>query len=147
MSVDSIVWLAVLIALLGIEASTSNLVTIWFAAGAAVTLVLSLFAHSLWLQLFVFAAASLAALLLTRPLVQKIRQKRPAATNGDRNLGRIAVVLEPIGPELPGRVRLDGVDWSARSRGQSLQPGDRCRVCDIQSTVLIVEPQPETAAL
>lgn len=147
MSVDSIVWLVVLIGLLCLEAATTTLVSIWFAAGAAVTLVLSLFAHNLWLQLFVFAAASFAALLLTRPLVQRIRQKRPEPTNGDRNLGRTAVVLETITPATPGRVRLDGVDWRACSRGQTLQPGTRCRVCDIQSTVLIVEPQPEHAAL
>lgn len=148
MSLDSVVWLAALIALLVIEGATANLVTIWFAAGAAVTLLLSLFFHSLPVQLLVFALASLAALVLTKPFVRKLREQRVVPTNADRNIGRSATVLEPIGPDTPGRVRLDGVDWKACVRsGDTLQPGDRCRVTDIQSTVLIVEPQPEPAVL
>ncbi len=41
-----------------------------------------------------------------------------------------------------GRVRLDGVDWSARcaTPGDTLTPGQACRVTEIHSTLLIVEP-------
>ena len=148
MSLDSVVWLAALIALLVIEGATANLVTIWFAAGAAAALVLSLFFNNMLVQLLVFTLVSLAALVLTKPLVHKLRNQRMTPTNADRNLGRTATVLEAIGPDAPGRVRLDGVDWRACVRsGETLHPGDRCRVIDIQSTVLIVEPQPEPAVL
>ena len=42
----------------------------------------------------------------------------------------------------PGRVRLDGVDWNARcaTPGDTLGPGALCRVTEIHSTLLIVEP-------
>ena len=42
----------------------------------------------------------------------------------------------------PGRVRLDGVDWNARcvTPGDILNPGDHCRVTEIHSTLLLVEP-------
>ena len=65
-----------------------------------------------------------------------------AATNGDRNLGREATVLTPVTAEEPGRVRLDGVDWNARcvTPGDILNPGDHCRVTEIHSTLLLVEP-------
>ena len=41
-----------------------------------------------------------------------------------------------------GRVRLDGVDWNARcaTPGDTLAPGQSCRVAEIHSTLLIVEP-------
>ena len=39
-------------------------------------------------------------------------------------------------------VRLDGVDWNARcaTPGDALEPGQTCRVTEIHSTLLIVEP-------
>ena len=44
--------------------------------------------------------------------------------------------------ETTGRVRLDGVDWNARcaTPGDTLAPGQSCRVAEIHSTLLIVEP-------
>ena len=53
-----------------------------------------------------------------------------------------ATVLTPVTAEEPGRVRLDGVDWNARcvTPGDILNPGDHCRVTEIHSTLLLVEP-------
>ncbi len=72
---------------------------------------------------------------------KKLR-KKPTPTNGDRGLGREARVLTPVSAAETGRVRLDGVDWNARcaTPGDTLAPGDRCRVTEIHSTLLIVEP-------
>lgn len=148
MTTASVFWLAALIALLVVEGATVSMVSIWFAIGAAAALLVSLFSSNLLLEALVFAVVSAGSLLACRPLVAKLQQRRADPTNGDRNIGRTATVLEPITPDRPGRVRLDGVDWTARVHGSvSLQPGQLCRVFDIQSTVLIVEPQPETAAL
>ena len=82
-----------------------------------------------------------AYLRLQHPLAAKLRLKH-TATNGDRNLGREAIVLSPVTAEVPGRVRLDGVDWNARcaTPGDTLTPGSLCRVTEIHSTLLIVEP-------
>ena len=60
-----------------------------------------------------------------------------------------AVALTPVSAETTGRVRLDGVDWNARcaTPGDTLAPGQSCRVAEIHSTLLIVEPiLTETAA-
>ena len=84
---------------------------------------------------------SALCLLAFKPLAKKLR-KAPTATNGDRNLGREATVLTPVTAEATGRVRLDGVDWNARcaTPGDTLAPGESCRVTEIHSTLLIVEP-------
>ena len=51
-------------------------------------------------------------------------------------------MLTTVTADLPGRVRLDGVDWNARcvTPGDRLEPGERCRITEIHSTLLLVEP-------
>ena len=128
-------WLAAVVGFLLLEASTFSMTSVWFAVGAAAALLTCLFTDSL------FIVVSILCLLAFRPLAAKLRQKI-TPTNGDRNLGREATVLTTVTADLPGRVRLDGVDWNARcaTPGDILTPGQRCRVAELHSTLLIVEP-------
>lgn len=134
-------WLAVTIGFVLLEAVTVNMVSIWFAAGSAAALLSCLLTHSFRVQSVVFVAVSAACLLAFRPLASRLRAK-PTATNGDRNLGRTATALTAVTAETTGRVRLDGVDWNARcaTPGDTLAAGDACRVTELHSTLLIVEP-------
>ena len=112
-------WLAAAVCFLILEAATVSMTSIWFAAGAAAALLTCLFTDS-------FRAQALVSI----------------PTNGDRNLGREATVLTTVTADVPGRVRLDGVDWNAQcaTPGDTLAPGSRCRITEIHSTLLIVEP-------
>ena len=141
MSIDPIFWLLAAIGFVVLEAMTLNLVSIWFAVGSAAALLSCLVVASFRVQAVVFIAVSILCLLALKPLCARLR-KPPTATNGDRNLGREATVLTTITADLPGRVRLDGVDWNARcaTPGDTLAPGQSCRVAEIHSTLLIVEP-------
>ena len=141
MHIDPIFWLIAAVGFLMLEVATVSMTSIWFAIGAAAALLSCLFTESFRVQAVLFTAVSVLCLLAFRPLAARLR-KTPTATNGDRNLGREAVVLTPVTAETPGRVRLDGVDWNARcaTPGDTLTPGDRCRVTEIHSTLLIVEP-------
>ena len=141
MSIDPIFWLLAAVGFLALEGMTFSMVSVWFAAGSAAALLCCLFTHSFRVQAVVFIAVSILCLLALKPLCARLR-KPPTATNGDRALGREAVVLTPVSAEAAGRVRLDGVDWNARcvTPGDILNPGDHCRVTEIHSTLLIVEP-------
>ena len=141
MHIDPIFWLIAAVGFLMLEGAPVSMTSIWFAIGAAAALLSCLFTESFRVQAVLFTAVSVLCLLAFRPLAARLR-KTPTATNGDRNLGREAVVLTPVTAETPGRVRLDGVDWNARcaTPGDTLTPGDRCRVTEIHSTLLIVEP-------
>lgn len=141
MQISPILWLAAAVGFLALEASTFNMTSIWFAIGAAAALISCLFTDLFRVQALLFIVVSVLCLLAFRPLAAKLR-KAPTATNGDRNLGREATVLTPVTAEEPGRVRLDGVDWNARcaTPGDTLTPGSLCRVTEIHSTLLIVEP-------
>ncbi len=141
MHMEPFLWLIAAVGFLALEASTFNMTSIWFAIGAAAALISCLFTGSFRVQAVVFTAVSVLCLLAFRPLAARLRKKH-TATNGDRNLGREATVLTTVTADTPGRVRLDGVDWNACciTPGDTLAPGDRCRVTEIHSTLLMVEP-------
>lgn len=141
MSIDPIFWLIAAVGFLFLEGMTFNMTSVWFAVGSAAALLSCLFSGSFRVQSVVFVVVSGLSLLAFRSLAKRLRV-RHTATNGDRNLGREATVLTPVSAEATGRVRLDGVDWNARcaTPGDVLAPGAVCRVCEIHSTLLIVEP-------
>lgn len=87
-----ILWIALLIAFIVVEAVTVQLVTIWFAVGAAAALISELCSAPVWLQWVIFAAVSLVALAVTRPLVKKFSKKRVQPTNADRYIGLEGIV-------------------------------------------------------
>ena len=148
MPIDPIFWLIAAIGFLVLEGMTFSMVSIWFAAGSAAALLSCLFWPSFRVQAVVFIVVSILCLAAFKPLADKLRRKH-TPTNGDRSLGREAKVLTPVSAGKTGRVRLDGVDWNARcaTPGDTLGPGALCRVTEIHSTLLIVEPVlTETAA-
>ena len=134
-------WLIAAVGFLVLEGCTFNMTSIWFAIGSAAALLCCVFTGSFRVQAVVFLVVSILCLAAFKPLADKLRRKH-TPTNGDRSLGREAKVLTPVSAGKTGRVRLDGVDWNARcvTPGDILNPGDHCRVTEIHSTLLIVEP-------
>lgn len=141
MSWEPFLWLAAAVGFLILEGLTASMTSVWFAVGGAAALLSCLVVDSFRVQAVLFILVSTVCLVAFRPLARRLR-KAPTATNGDRNLGRTATVLTPVSAETMGRVRLDGVDWNARcaTPGDRLAPGDTCRVAEIHSTLLIIEP-------
>ena len=60
-------------------------------------------------------------------------------------IGKQGVVLVDIEPGLPGRVRVDGLDWQARAE-VTLPQGTRCKVVAVDGAILIVAPVTADAA-
>ena len=141
-SIDPVFWLIAAIGFIAIEAMTVQMLSVWFAVGSAAALFTCLFTDSFKVQAIVFVAVSAVCVLAFKPLAAKLLKKKHTATNGDRNIGREASVLTTVTADKPGRVRLDGVDWNARcvTPGDVLLPGTVCRITEIHSTLLIVEP-------
>ncbi len=138
------IWFGVAVFLAIIEAITYQLVSIWFVAGALVSTVIAVFMpEAILLQIIVFVAVSLVALLITRPFVRKLTNKEKTPTNSDRNIGKSGYVLDDINNELGvGRVNIDGAVWSAKSEDDSVIKKDtRVTVRDIRGVKLIVMPE------
>lgn len=140
---DSIFWLIAVAACVAIEAMTTTLVSIWFAAGATVALFLSLTPLGFGWQFLAFAVVSAAVLAYMVPrLAARREQIRPPVTNGSPlTIGKQGTVLKSLTPGNLGRVHVDGLDWQARS-AEPMPEGAACRVLDVDGFVLIVEPVP-----
>ncbi len=139
----SIVWLALMVLLLIVEAATAGLTCIWFALGALAALISALFGAPIWLQALWFLAVSLLTLWLTRPLAIKYLNNRKVATNADRAIGAEAIVTEEIDNLAEtGCARLEGKEWTARSdSGKKIPKGSVVIVKRIEGVKLIVDAE------
>ena len=108
-------WLIFFITLVIVELITVNLVTIWFAFGALVTSLVSLYTTDTVILLAVFTLVSLLLLLITKPVVKKLKVKKVVATNLDQVIGKTGLVTEPIAKDKIGEVKVLGKRWSAYS--------------------------------
>jgi|ADurb_Total_1213_FD_contig_31_1398088_length_1496_multi_6_in_0_out_0_2 membrane protein implicated in regulation of membrane protease activity len=111
-----ILWIILVVVAVLLEAATMALVSIWFAAGALAAVVAAALGFPLWVQIAVFLIVSLVLLAATRPLLKKLMPDKYIPTNGELDIGKKAVVIETVdNAKSTGRVKLDGVDWSADS--------------------------------
>ena len=137
----AITWLILMVALLAVEASTVTLVSLWFAAGALAALLVSFFGP-IWLQITVFLAVSVVLLLALRPLVRKYITPKVTKTNIDSVIGSTGLVTAPVDNlTASGRVKLGGMEWSARSStGESIPVGAKVTVDRIEGVKVFVTP-------
>ncbi len=61
--------------------------------------------------------------------------------------GALVEVLEPIGPDIVGRIRFRGTTWLARTVEEQLGAGARARIVTREELVWLVERDNETPAL
>ena len=142
MPIPSICWLAALIVLILVEATTVGLVSLWFALGALAALLTSFWVNSIWVQLGVFLAVSLVTLLVIRPLARRYITPRQVATNADRAVGAEGIVTQAIDNlKASGQVSVQGSVWTARAQGDVFIPaGTTVKVLRIEGVKLIVSP-------
>lgn len=141
----AIVWLIIAVVLCVIEGATIQLVCVWFACGSLFAMLASFIGAPVWLQMLIFLVSSIAVLIVGRPiLLEKIKPKREA-TNADRVVGQVGLVLEEIDNlRQTGRVSANGLDWSARSEGgERIPEGTQVVVRRIEGVKLIVWPLPD----
>ena len=136
-----VVWAALIVAFGVLEGITAQLVSIWFVIGAIAALIAQLLGATLIVQIIVFIAVSIIALLITRPLVRKKLNTKAEKTNADRCIGQEAVVIEQIDNLAPtGQVKADGKVWTARSaNGEKIPKDSIVTVEKIDGVKLIVQ--------
>ena len=136
-----IIWAAAIIAFGVLEAVTAQLVSIWFVIGAIGAFVAALFNASITVQVIIFIAVTIVALIVTRPLVKKFVHPKKQATNADRVLNQKGIVVEEINNiKATGQVKVDGKVWSARSTDNSIiDVNEEIIIKEISGVKLIVE--------
>ena len=140
-------WVAVILISVLLEAVTLSLSAIWFTVGGLAALVAASIGFGFGSQLTVFTLFSAALLVLVRPLCRRFLRPKGAATNADRVIGQTVVVTETIdNMQGSGAVKVFGQIWTARSvGGESCPVGALVRIKAIEGVKVIVEraDQPE----
>ena len=145
----AIIWLGLTVAFLIVEASTVTVISLWFAAGSLVAMAMALLGGAVWLQVLTFLVVSAIALTALRPLVRKYLTPKLTATNIDSVIGSIGIVtatIDNIGAT--GQVKLNGMEWTARSTsGDPIPAGIKVRVDKIEGVKVFVSPAEISAAV
>ena len=142
----SIYWLVFFLILIGIEAASMALTTIWFAGGALVAFLLSLFGVETEAQLVVFVVVSFVLLFFTRPWAMRYVERNRTKTNVDGLVGKEARITGEVNNRMnTGTAILNGQEGSARAeKNDEVYPPDTLvTVRKIQGVKLIVSKNKE----
>ena len=90
---EIILWIALMAAMLALEAATVSLVSIWFAGGAAAAFVSALLGANVILQAVLFLVVSVLLLIFTRPFAARYINRGHVSTNVEAIPGKTAVVI------------------------------------------------------
>lgn len=138
-----IIWLVLMVAFLITEAVCAvHLISIWFAVGSLVALIVSLLGGPVWLQVTLFLVVSGALLALLWPLVRKFLTPKLTQTNVDSVIGSAGLVTVAIdNVAATGQVKLGAMVWTARSTsGASIPEGTLVKVDRIEGVKVFVSP-------
>jgi len=117
-------WLLIAVTFAVIEAMTLGIVSIWFAIGALVAMLVAFLVDSFIIQLLVFLAVSLILVATTRKVAMDKLKIGRTKTNIDELIGKEAVVIKDIQPYMAGEVKLDGKIWRAVSESKRVYQVD-----------------------
>ena len=140
MDTAEIMWVALLILFLVAEGATAAVTTSWFAVGSVVALIAALLGADVWVQIVLFAVVSVACLMALRPVLRKYLDPKKVKTNVDALIGTQGLVLEKIDNiSGQGRVKLGGMEWSARSEnGENIEKDAVVTVVRIEGVKVFV---------
>ncbi len=141
MDLPEVIWLGLMILFLIIEAACPiHLVSIWFAVGALAAAITSLLGGHPWLQIGLFLAVSGALLAALWPIVKKYLNPQLEKTNVDSIIGSEGYVTADIDNlSAIGQVKLNGMEWTARSTsGEVIPAGTLVRVDKIEGVKVYV---------
>lgn len=134
-----LVWFGLILVAGFIEATTMDLTSIWFSAGALIALIIAIFApEAVLAQILVFIAVSIGLLLLLRPMFREYIRKNKIRTNADKLVGKTAVCLKPIQDGERGEVKIDGKIWTAIAN-EDIDKDEKVEVLAIDGVKLVVK--------
>ena len=142
----SVYWLVFFLILIGIEAASMALTTIWFAGGALAAFILSLFGVGVEAQLVVFVVVSFLLLFFTRPWAMRYVEKNRTKTNVEGLVGKTAYVTARIdNRQGTGTAVVDGQEWTARCLDEDriIEAGTQVVIREIRGVKLIVSESKE----
>ena len=143
-----LLWFGIIVLTLIVESQTADLVAIWFAPAAFVSLILSFFDVLFWVQFGVFVGLTVIGLILSFAIFRPMMKKRMTVekTNADALAGKLALVEEDIDNTLPtGVAKINGQLWTARmaENSDTAKKGEWVEIIRVEGSKLICRPKSE----
>jgi len=139
----AIAWFALLLVFLIVEAACPiHLVSIWFAAGSLVAMLVAFWGGKLWLQITLFLVVSCVLVALLWPFIKKFLNPKLKKTNIDAVIGSEGLVTAAIdNVAAAGQAKLGAMEWTARSTsGKNIPAGTLVKVDRIEGVKVFVSP-------
>lgn len=136
------IWLAIVVVAVLIEIFTMELVSVWFALGALVSMILALFPEVTWpIQLVVFALIGIIAILTVRPFAKKfLVKKSEGKTNLDLIVGTKIRLLSKCDFDVLGTTKINGILWNVTTEdGSAIEEGSIALVKRVHGNKIVVE--------
>jgi membrane protein implicated in regulation of membrane protease activity len=145
MSWEAINWLFWMVVFLAVEGASVSLVSIWFAGGSLVAMIAALLGVSFGVQVIIFFAVSCLLLAMLRPMVRRYITPKITKTNMDAVLGKQVLVTAAVNNlHGCGTVKINGVEWTARStNNDTIEAGTQVTIDRIEGVKVFVTPVEE----
>lgn len=133
------IWLGIIVVAIIVEIITTDLVSIWFAAGGTVALIAQLFNLSSTIQIILFVIVTTVTIIILRPIAKKYLRTNTEKTNYDRVIGQHGLVTKTITADTKGEVKVMSTSWLATSiNNDTINAGDYCEIMAIEGAHLVV---------
>ena len=135
------IWLGIAIISVLVEISTAGLAAIWFAPAALLSMLLAIFNVPVSVQIPVFIIVSGLLMLIFYKKIKENIDKVSEKTNIDALIGKEGVAEEDILPRSIGRVKVNGMSWSAyiNNDSQPVSKGEVVEIIAIDGVKLLVQ--------
>lgn len=136
------IWLGVFVLSLIIEAVGTDLVSVWFALGSLLALIISLIPGvSWWIELIVFLVVSVAALCSLRPLIHKFMRRDIVNSNIDEIAHKKGLLTKKIDMLHQGECQIGDVTWTAIASNdhETIEANSVVEVLAVSGNKLIVK--------
>ncbi len=137
------IWLIIAGVCFIIEIMTVGFLIFWFAIGALLAMVVSLFTDNIIIQTSLFVISSTILIFATKPFVKKFaKNKNTIQTNVYSTVGKTGIVTKDIDSiQSLGQVKVGGEVWSAVGLNDiNIPQGTEVEIKEIKGVKAIVTP-------
>lgn len=132
-------WVAIMLIAIVIEVTTVQLVSIWFAGGAVVGIILAIFNVGFVWELLGFAVASSILLLLSKFVFKKKIEVKDTKTNSDSLVGLELIVTSRVTDRTCGEGKIRDVVWTVITNDNTpIESGEYAVIKEIVGNKLLV---------
>ena len=134
------IYLGLTVLSLVVEFITTEMVSVWFAGGGLVAMILAIFGVDWYVTVPVAIVVSFALMLVFRRLVIKKFRKNEVKTNAESVFGKEFTLLTDGSEDETATIKVNGVIWEVKTKDEApLKKGEKVRVLSLEGNKYIVE--------